>query len=536
MNEAAPSGIQPRVGFMTLAIGSPDYAEMAVDMALSLREWHNEPIAIMVDEPIAAYIAGRHPAIFDFVVRLPSNVPFGWACKFAVAEVSPFSRTVFIDADTIVLGSLDAVLTDAERVDFAMIGVYRKSPTSERFYGISLERLMRQFGLAHYFRNHTGVFAFERDYGRAFLAECLHVWNNELCALSVDTPADFEGIGDELIAGIVASRRGMATMREPFPVYWPEELLELRPDNRWKPLCHFHARVPHHVLKWLMEEVRERRVRADVSSTSVEHWLRKLKRRRLSSGWTAGLQDSILRRRLARGRREAHTSIIRQAPTIRTPFVSRGIWNFSNLLLHDTCFRQGISTPHRELTVEENASVPNAPPAAVAMHFWPAAPNGLHVLVRWTVREAEPAIEIVLKGPLPVHPQAVFCLRFRGRQAKELEPALPLNAGARATLISAGSLRNSALAIGVGGDYLASTPTETDLRTADQEVHLPPRQWPADRDELFVEFRLALASLEAVQHDVRIELSHCFLGQGPNAFSFVDRPKAAFAQPLPENR
>jgi hypothetical protein len=508
------------IGFMTLAVGLPDYAEMAVDMALSLREWHDEPLAIAVDAPMEAYIAKRYPTVFDTVVRLPATVPPGWGCKLAIAEVSPFLRTVFVDADVIVLGSLDTVLADAERADFAMMGEYHTAPTSERHNGVPMEAVIRDFGLSRYFHNHSCNFVFERDYGRRFLAECLDVWLNRL---SSPSRRPFEGFGDEVAFGIVAARRGMVSMREPYPVYWPAELHALRSNDRWKPLLHLYDLPPHRVMKWLMTEVVARRREARFGNLSIGHWLRKPARKSLSRGWLTVLRNCDVRLHAAwhAGRVDRRGDALKSAAAPRAAIKSVGKESppagigssSSNLLLHATQRRQAISTPHIQLAIDETGLRDSDVPMALAIHCWPDAPMGLRASVGWLESKDRSAVEIGLTGPLPEARDAVLCIRFRGHPAKALDPALALLANLRSNLVSPGTLQNSVLAVGVGGDYLASASLDETSRRFDCSFAIAPRQWPADSDELFLELRLATAGLAQSSGAVKIEVSHFYLGQ-----------------------
>lgn len=272
-------------GFITVAKGAAGYVEMAIDLALSLRQWHRQPIAIVVDAAAEAHLA-RYPAgLFDAVLRLPQRYAPGWACKFSLGELSPFARSIFIDADTLVLRDLADVLAQAATADFLMMGKFRTAETTEIHHGFPIRGLIRDFGLDRYFDNHSGAFAFERAHGRGFLAECLDVYTRELWV-----PARrLRGmVGDELAFGVVAGRRGMASLREPYPVYWSNELRELTSDHRWKPLCHFHAPPNPAAMVWLMAEVSQRRRQAGLPDVSVPHWTRKAaigQRRALVERW-----------------------------------------------------------------------------------------------------------------------------------------------------------------------------------------------------------------------------------------------------------
>src|ERR1700733_14077372 len=70
-------------GFLTLAFGER-YAEMAIDLALSVKEFHSEPISIGVDVPTRAYLARYQPSPFDQIISLPQKV-HAWGAKFLVA-------------------------------------------------------------------------------------------------------------------------------------------------------------------------------------------------------------------------------------------------------------------------------------------------------------------------------------------------------------------------------------------------------------------------------------------------------------------
>ena len=260
-------------GYITVARGAIRYAEMAVDMALSLRDWSAEPIILAADAESLAHVRRNYPRVFDDIVLLPARYGAeGRTSKFGLGEVTPLDRTLFIDADTLVLSDPGDVLDQARNADFLMMGTYRTAETRATHHGFSVAGLIRDFGLERYFSNHSGAFAFERACGRGFLADCYEVYTEQLYRPS----RRIRGfVGDELAFGVVAGRRGVTIMREPFPVYWPNELRQLGPDNRPKPFCHFYASPPAETLDWLMAGVLERRLRHDVPGDSVAHWKRK---------------------------------------------------------------------------------------------------------------------------------------------------------------------------------------------------------------------------------------------------------------------
>ena len=285
-----------QLGFITVALGRPSYAEMAIDLALSAREFHDLPFALVADAALAAYVRTQYPGVFDEIRVLPDVYRKGHACKFALAELTPFARSVFIDADTLVLAPMHALLDDALAADILMMGSYRDRTTERVHHGFAVRGLMQRYGLERYFINHSGAFAFETTHGRAFLREGLDVYLHEMADLQ--RWARFRHIGDELAFGIVGGRRGVTIMREPFPIYWSNELAELTTAHRWKPLCHFHDAPAPAALDWMMHEVGARRRARGFPLRSEPHWRAKAEscRKRNARGeWLMRLYERWLK-------------------------------------------------------------------------------------------------------------------------------------------------------------------------------------------------------------------------------------------------
>jgi hypothetical protein len=105
-----------------MAVGKPRYVEMAVDMALSLREHTHLPIAIAVDQGLAEVLLDRYRGVFDEVVQVPDRFLDGRALKYGTAAATPFDETMFVDADCVVLSSLEGLWSVLDRTDMAMVG------------------------------------------------------------------------------------------------------------------------------------------------------------------------------------------------------------------------------------------------------------------------------------------------------------------------------------------------------------------------------------------------------------------------------
>jgi hypothetical protein len=86
-------------GYVTLAMGSQRYFDIACMLALSLR-FHDPArrICLLHDRHIS--LPAHAAAVFDDHVEIPiDETYFGYANKLRVGPLSPYDRTMFVDAD-----------------------------------------------------------------------------------------------------------------------------------------------------------------------------------------------------------------------------------------------------------------------------------------------------------------------------------------------------------------------------------------------------------------------------------------------------
>lgn len=272
-----------RRGFVTLATGRPRFLEMAVDMALSLREHTDLPVGLIADEPLAARTRRDFAEVFDEITLLSPRFLDGRVRKYGVASASPFEETVYVDADCIVLGPLDHLFEALAEHEVALLGEQLTRDEDENHHGFSTRRLMERFGLDRYLKTNSGVLVFRRPGA----VDVMEAWR--ACFLEEVRPrlrwSILRGawLGDEIAIGIVGGRLGLGTLPGPHVMYWPHEFEEIDLEDPAKPLLHFIWPPPEPVLGRLLERMAERRAAMGLPGGSAEHWraeVRKLKRMR----------------------------------------------------------------------------------------------------------------------------------------------------------------------------------------------------------------------------------------------------------------
>lgn len=259
---------------------------MAVDMALSLREHTELPIGVVADEALADTARARFGTVFDEVSVIDDRFLAGRIRKYGVASASPFAEAVFVDADCMVLGSLDHLFQALGEHDVAMLGEQLTRDDDENHHGFSTRRLMERFELDRYLKTNSGVFAFRREPA----VEVMEAWRT--CFLEELRPRLRwslllgRWLGDEIAIGIVGGRLGLGTLPLPHVMYWPHEFADLDLDDPAKPLLHFIWPPPDEVLDRLMAGIRSRRRRAGLPLASEAPWraevekLHRMRRRR----------------------------------------------------------------------------------------------------------------------------------------------------------------------------------------------------------------------------------------------------------------
>ena len=297
---AAATSSAAKRGYLTMAVGSAHYLEMAVDMALSLREHTRLPLAIAVDDRLGSVVRSVYASVFDYVVEVPERFLRGRALKYGCAEATPFEETIFVDADCIVLGCLDGMAEALAHCDMAMVGELLTVEDEQTHHGFSTRALMGRFGLDRYLKTNSGFFCFRKSAAIEIMEDCLSCYLTEARPALRGSILIGRWLGDEIAFGIVGGRRRLGTLPEPAPMYWPREIEQLDLAHPSKPLLHMLWPLPEAALEGLVEGTIQRRRRAGVPGDAEHHWRRESR----SLQWMA--RRRRLRDQLARSLGGAH--------------------------------------------------------------------------------------------------------------------------------------------------------------------------------------------------------------------------------------
>lgn len=252
-------------GFVTLAASRPHYLEFAVDLALSLREFNREPIALILADELRPRATRAQLAAFDHVVPLAPGFRRNLG-KLDVARATPFARSLFVDADCLAIGDLAPVWERLASASFAVQGEFLDLAREREHHRRSTRTLMLRFGLDRYFKSNSGIMYFRKEAGMRMAEACLAIHRD-----------GFRGREnhDEILLGIAAARFDVTAIGPPLPMPWDPGVVEVG-DRRYQ-IVHFIAPLAPATMVWLLDAVRRRRAAAGLPpDASAPFWRHKV--------------------------------------------------------------------------------------------------------------------------------------------------------------------------------------------------------------------------------------------------------------------
>ena len=269
-----------------MAVGKPEFVEMAVDMALSYKSFNNEPVSCIVDNQTKNIIEEKYSVIFDELIIIPENYNVGRTRKFSCAELSPYDSTVFMDSDILLLNTISHLWREAELNNYiTMIGHYIGENTSIIHHGFSVSELIEAGKIDQYLKVNSGFFHFIKEPSKEFFIECEKKYKE----LFYNSTLDKKGwLGDEIAIGMVGHKFNVSCFKTPSPMMWDKQLAALKKNDHTYPVCHFIAPIPVSTVKWLVRRSRGLRKSNGLPTGGEKVWARLNNQRLMSLKPTLG--------------------------------------------------------------------------------------------------------------------------------------------------------------------------------------------------------------------------------------------------------
>ena len=218
-------------GILIFALGHPYYGRYAYNLAITLKAIEKVNIAVVHDSTSLSHLDDSQKSVFDTLI--PCDLKPGCGAKLHAYELSPFEKTLLLDADMLWLPvhSPSELFNELNGIEFT--GITEGStdnPSSHYFFWAQIEEIRSKYeitGCVHQWR--TEVIYFERsEKVESVFKDAVSIHDNH----GLSSVKEFaEGIPDELSINIAAAKHGVNPHKPNWqPSYWPQLYKNLIPN------------------------------------------------------------------------------------------------------------------------------------------------------------------------------------------------------------------------------------------------------------------------------------------------------------------
>lgn len=147
-------------GYLTVALDFDRYADMAVNLACSIRHFDKvRPICLVHNTKVTLSETAKN-VFTHFICLEPREGYLGCMNKIRLDEVSPFDETMYIDADCLLVKSdIDWHWGRMSENYFSMTGEKRYAG---RWNNLDIDKVRQIFSISHIIQMNSGVFYFRK--------------------------------------------------------------------------------------------------------------------------------------------------------------------------------------------------------------------------------------------------------------------------------------------------------------------------------------------------------------------------------------
>jgi hypothetical protein len=213
-------------GYLTIATGEKKYFEYAVDLALSIKlNDPKRPICLLCDDK--RNLSESRLLLFDYVIEQNEYDKFvGCSNKLSMYEYSPFERTIFFDADTLLVrDNIDFFWDKLENYSFTLQG-HKK--TFGMWGDLCLEKMIAELKLPYMITGPSAFIYFDKSQkARSVFKKIKEYYYNNRKTITWIHKNVNEQYADEPIICAAMCFNNM----DPIPFYWEGNCMFVGPTG-----------------------------------------------------------------------------------------------------------------------------------------------------------------------------------------------------------------------------------------------------------------------------------------------------------------
>lgn len=122
-------------GIIIVATGHPNYGNMAYNLACSIKSVEDFDIAIIHEGAALNHLSEEQKKVFTKIILLPENYRVGFGTKLHLDQLTPFEKTLYLDADMLWLGKTPSELFEQmEGTEFTCITEGDSDKPNPKYY------------------------------------------------------------------------------------------------------------------------------------------------------------------------------------------------------------------------------------------------------------------------------------------------------------------------------------------------------------------------------------------------------------------
>lgn len=151
-------------GIILIATGHSGYGRMAYNLAVSIKAVEDVQIAVVHEGVALSHLTDEQRKVFNYIIELPIDYRIGFGVKLHLDQLTPFDKTLYLDADMLWLGRKPSELfTTLNGTSFTTITEGNSDAINHKYYfWANVEEIQKEYGVTKVYQIRSEVIYFEK--------------------------------------------------------------------------------------------------------------------------------------------------------------------------------------------------------------------------------------------------------------------------------------------------------------------------------------------------------------------------------------
>jgi hypothetical protein len=153
-------------GITIIATGHPEYGRLAFNLTLSIKAVEPIPVAVICTDFAISHLNDKQKNVFDYIINLPMEYRSGFGTKLHLDQLTPFDKTLALDADMLWLAMKkpSALFEELKDTSFSIIteGDSLK-PNPKYYFWADVKEIQKEYAVDKVYQCRSEVIYFDKS-------------------------------------------------------------------------------------------------------------------------------------------------------------------------------------------------------------------------------------------------------------------------------------------------------------------------------------------------------------------------------------